>query len=269
MRALSQTFMNDLLNPDGLLHPILERVKQDHTLMLSIRKDYINIYYRGGNILRVKEQSSGPYSSFFDNKYNKSGVPSFGLPDVIERQGAARTWVDSFQDLKGIMDFYFSKYSKPEREFQQLVARENNLSTIANQSEYFVTDIEFADSDLGARFDILALRWLALQRKSSSNCRPALIEMKYGDGALSGKAGALKHLQDIDALISIADKYKTLLETMETQFNQLDELGLMAFNRVANLTKIKLDASEKPEVIFVLANHNPRSSKLSTILNDP
>ena len=36
------------------------------------------------------------------------------------------------------MDFYFSENSKPEREFQQLIARENNFSTIANQSEYFV-----------------------------------------------------------------------------------------------------------------------------------
>jgi hypothetical protein len=269
MRALSQTFMNDLLNPDGLLHPILDRVKQDHTLMLSIRKDYINIYYRGGNILRVKEQSSGPYSSFFDNKYNNSGVPSSGLPDAIESQDAARAWVDSFQELKGIMDSYFSQYSKSEREFQQLIARENNFSTIANQSEYYVSDIEFADSDLGARFDILALRWLASQRKNTSNCRPALIEMKYGDGALSGNAGLLKHLQDIDALVSNSDKYKVLLETMEMQFNQLDELGLMTFKRVANWTKIKLTANGKPEVIFILANHNPRSIKLHTILSDP
>lgn len=269
MRALSQTFMNDLLNPDGLLYPILERVKQDHTLMLLIREDYINIYYRGGNILRVKEQRNGSYSAFFDNEYNKSGLPSPNFTDAIESQGAAKSWDDSFQDLKGLMDFYFSKHSKPEREFQQLVARENNFSTIANQSEYFISDIEFADSALGARFDILALRWLASQRKSTSNCRPALIEMKYGDGALSGNAGVLKHLQDIDALISNAAKYKILLETMETQFNQLDELGLMTFNRVANWTKIKLDANEKPEVIFVLANHNPRSSMLSTILNAP
>jgi len=43
MREPSQVFMDDLLNPGGLLHPILERVKQDHTLMLSIREDYINI----------------------------------------------------------------------------------------------------------------------------------------------------------------------------------------------------------------------------------
>jgi len=269
MRELSQTFMDNLLNTNGLLHPILERVKQDHTLMLSIREDYINIYYRGGNILRVKEQRYGSYSAFFDNEYNKPGVIGPVLPDTIESQDAAKTWVGSFQDLKGIMDFYFSGYSKPEREFQQLVARENNFSTIANQSEYFISDIEFADSAIGARFDMLAVRWLVSQRKSTGNCRPALIEMKYGDGALNGKAGVLKHLQDIDALISIGDNYKALIETMEMQFNQLDELGLLNFNRVANWTKIKLVPNAKPEVIFVLANHNPRSSKLNTILNDP
>lgn len=269
MRALSQAFMDDLLNPTGLLHTILKRVKQDHTLMLSIRKGYINIYYRGGSILRVKEQPNGSYSAFFDNSYNKSGVPNPALPDAIESRHAARTWVGSFQALKGIMDFYFSEYSKPEREFQQLVARENNFSTIANQSEYFVSDIEFADSALGARFDILAVRWLVSQRRSTSNCRPALIEMKYGDGSLSGNAGVLKHLQDIDALISNGDKYKALLKTMEMQFNQLDELGLMNFKRVANWTKVKLNTNEKPEVIFVLANHNPRSTKLNAILNNP
>ena len=74
---------------------------------------------------------------------------------------------------------------------------------------------------------------------------------------------------DIKALISNGVKYKALLETMERQFNQLDELGLLRFNRVSNWTKIQLDPAEKPEVIFILANHNPRSSKLSTILNDP
>jgi len=261
--------MGALLEPTGLLHPILERIKQDHTLMLSIRKDYLNIYYRGGNILRMKEQGNGSYSAFFDNNYNKSGPPGPALPDVIESQHETRKWVDSFQDLKGIMDFYFSEYGKPEREFQQLIARENNFSAIANQSEYFVSDIEFADSGLGARFDILALRWLVAHRKKTGSCRPALIEMKYGDGALGGSAGVLKHLRDIDALISDGGKYKALLETMEWQFNQLDELGLLRFNRVANWTKIQLDGSEKPEVIFILANHNPRSSKLNTILNDP
>jgi hypothetical protein len=268
MRELSKLFMEDLLNPDGSLYPILQRVKQDHTLMLSIRMDCINIYYRGGNILRLKEQPNNSYGAFFDINYN-SELPDHGLPNTIKSQNESMKWVDSFQDLKGFMDFYFSEHSKPEREFQQLVARENNFSTIANSSEYFVSDIEFADSTLGARFDILALRWLASQRKSNSNCRPALIEMKYGDDALGGKAGILKHLEDFDALISSGDKYRALLETIEMQFNQLDQLGLLYFNRVANWTDIKLVSDDKPEVIFIFANHNPRSTKLHTILNDP
>jgi hypothetical protein len=141
--------------------------------------------------------------------------------------------------------------------------------TISNESEYFISDIEFADLGLGARFDMLAIRWLASHRKDGSNCRAALIEMKYGDGALGGSAGLLKHLQDIDALVSDNVKYKSLLETIEAQFNQLDELGLLNFNRSSHGTKVKLVAADKPEVVFILANHNPRSTKLSSILDSP
>jgi hypothetical protein len=268
MRALSDSFLNDLVDGNGLLHAILGRVKKDDTLMLAIRDGYINIYYRGGNILRIREQGNGVYHPFFDGHYNKAGktvpVPTKG----IKSQDDATEWIKAFPHLKEIMDNYFSGKSKPEREFQQLVARENNFSTISNESEYFVSDIEFADSGLGARFDMLAIRWLASQRKKGSNCRAALIEMKYGDGALGGSAGLLKHLQDIDSLISNSDLYQKLLHTMEKQFNQLDKLGLLSFKRSTNGTKVKLNVNEKPEVIFILANHNPRSSKLDTILNN-
>jgi hypothetical protein len=269
MRELSKDFLNDLKSANGSLNPILERVRQDDTLMLAIRGNYINIYYRGGNLLRVNEQGKESYQSAFDDQYNKFGKTIPKLPTVIKHQDDAKEWVDEFPHLKEIMDIYFSNKNKPEREFQQLVARENNNSTISNESEYFVSDIEFADLGLGARFDMLAIRWLASHRKDGSNCRAALIEMKYGDGALGGNAGLLKHLQDIDALVSDHDKYKSLLETMEAQFNQLDELGLLSFKRSSNGTKVKLADADKPEAIFILANHNPRSTKLSSILDSP
>ena len=268
MRTLSENFMNDLL--DGILHPLLERIKQDHTLMLSIRKNYINIYYRGGNILRVKEQRDGSYSSYFDEEYNKQGMTVPTIPSTIRDKNDSAVWVNAFQELKGIMDCYFSTNSNSEREFQQLVARENNFSTISNQSEYFISDIEYTDPDIGARFDILALKWPASQRKNTGVCRPVLIEMKYGDNALKGDAGLIKHLKDIDSLISDKKgKYQTLVETMESQFNQLDKLGLMKFNKVANWEKIQIASDKKPEVVFILANHNPRSKVLSNILSDP
>jgi hypothetical protein len=268
LRELSPAFMDGLKNTNGLLYPILERVKQDHTLMLAIRKNYVNIYYRGGNILNVKEQRQGAYLTSFDAKYNITGKAMSILPKVIQFPTDAQTWADRFARLKEIMDIYFGKKGKSEREFQQMVARENNNSVISSESEYFISDIEFTVPKR-ARLDMLAIRWLKTQRKSGKKCRAALIEMKYSDGALDGKAGLLKHLKDIDALVSDKDKYQSLLKTMESQFNQLDELGLMKFKHSKKGVKVELSADEKPEVIFVLANHNPRSTKLSSILNDP
>ncbi len=261
--------MDDLVKPEGLLSPILTQVKKDHTLMLAIRENYINIYYRGGNILNVKENSNGFYQTSFDDQYNKLRQDIPLSPTSITTQEDTKKWIVSFPHRKNVMDNYFSVYGKAEREFQQLVARENNNSTISNESEYFISDIEVADPEPGARFDIMAIRWLATQRKNGSNCKAALIEMKYGDGALGGVAGLLKHLKDMDTLISNKDRYGNLMLTMESQFNQLDQLELLKFNKGKSEAKVKLNADDKPEVIFILANHNPRSPKLKSILSDP
>lgn len=266
-RAISKDFMNNLLKPEGTLSPLLERVKKDHTLMLAIRDCYINIYYRGGNILRVTEHPEGFYIPFFDEKYNELDKKIPDSPATIISQEDVQIWVESFAERKNIMDEYFSAHGKAEREFQQLVARENNCSSISNETEYFIADIEATDA-LG-RFDMMAIRWLAKDRKNGSKCAAALIEMKYGDNALDNDAGILKHLKDMDAFISDKERYAQALRTMESQFNQLDELGLLKFNKGVSNAKVKLDPCKKPEVIFILANHNPRSPKLQKILSDP
>jgi hypothetical protein len=269
MRELSETFMNDLLQPEDLLHPILARVKKDQTLMLAIRDGFINIYYRGGSILRVTEHSKGSYKPFFDPRYNKSEQEIPHLPILLKAQEDAKEWVDAFHILKYFMDDYLSTYAKPEREFQQLVARENNFSSISNASEYFISDIEVAIHDPEARFDMLAICWEATKRRSGYNCRPAFIEMKYGDNAIYGTAGLLKHLKDMDALIADKERYANLMLMIANQFNQLDQLGLLNFNKGQNFDKVKLNPNEKPEVIFILANHNPRGTGLKTILSTP
>ena len=40
MRKLSEQFIQDLKEPDGMLHSVLERVKKDHTLTLAIRENF-------------------------------------------------------------------------------------------------------------------------------------------------------------------------------------------------------------------------------------
>jgi len=79
----------------------------------------------------------------------------------------------------------------------------------------------------------------------------------------------LKHLNDMDAMVSNNERYANLLKTMEKQFNQLDQLGLLNFNKGTSEAKVELNPKDKPEVIFILANHNPRSSNLKKILDNP
>jgi len=270
MRTLSKGFKKDLL--DGVLKELLNRVKNDDTLMLAIRNDYINIYYRGGNIIRITEKLPAQYDAFFDHKYAKKdgGVyPLPALPPMIQNDDDTKKWLEALSCLKQIMDFYLHQHPKHEREFQQLIVRENNASSLSNASEYFITDIEYADARIGARFDLTAIRWLADDRKNARKCNAAFIEMKYGDGALNGSSGMIKHLEDFSELISDKGKYRCCLKMMESQFCQLDELGMLRYQQSSNVTGLALPESEKPEVIFLLANHNPRSTQLKTILDDP
>jgi hypothetical protein len=277
MRALSATFMKDLLADDGVLHPLLERIKQDDTLMLAIREDYINIYYRGGNILKVEEakkKNVAPYyKSSFEKSYNESEVAKLELPNKISTKNDAIAWVDAFQELKRIMDCYFLKHNNLEREFQQLVARENNFLIKSSEREYYVTDFEYSDHRRAkGRFDMLALHRLDSPKegKMADVFRPVLIEMKYGDNALNGKSGLIKHLEDIDSFIAEKSRYQTLVKTLESQYNQLDELGLVRFDKNApkNWKNITVSSDEKPEVILILANHNPSHEDLGKILNN-
>lgn len=267
MRIISDDFIIDL--KEGMLHPLLNRVKKDDTLMLAIREGYVNIYYRGGNILRLRELNNQNYKAEFDSNYNIVGKTMPNLPDYIKSSEDIQKWIEAIPFLKELMDFYFSAHPKSEREFQQLVARENNKSSISNQSEYFIADIEYADSGNAARFDMLAIRWLATQRKKGEYCKPAFIEMKYSDSALEGESGLLKHLKDLDAFIANKDQYEKVIQTMSEQFQILDSLGLIQFNKGKSNAIVQLDTNDKPEIIFIIANHNPRSKKLKNIINNP
>ena len=68
MRGLSEDFMKDLLK--GELKGFLSAVKNDDTLCLEIRDNYINIYYRGGNLCRIKpSRTDAKYAMTFDERY--------------------------------------------------------------------------------------------------------------------------------------------------------------------------------------------------------
>jgi hypothetical protein len=72
-RALSRAFVDALKCDDGLLRPLLDRVKNDHSLMMALRGKYINVYYRGGSLMKVERKSEAcdAFIISFDPNYSK------------------------------------------------------------------------------------------------------------------------------------------------------------------------------------------------------
>ena len=52
MRGLTPKFIADI--KEAKLKSFLTIVKEDDTLSLEIRENYINIYYRGGNVFKIE-----------------------------------------------------------------------------------------------------------------------------------------------------------------------------------------------------------------------
>jgi hypothetical protein len=261
-RIISEAFFNDL--KAGKLAALTTRICHDDTLMLALRGEYINVYYRGGNILKLTKKDNS-YIATFDFGYDRLSTLKEKPPAQIRDEKDIQTWLEAFPVLKECMNAFFAKHPKAEREFQQVVAWENNRSGISNTTEYFITDIEFADTQINARLDMLGVKWLASDRKSTQKCRPVFIEMKYGSGAFANNAGIVKHLTDLDAILGNHEKLKGLRSDIAGQFDQLSDLGLVHFNKTKRYGEMAV--AGRPEVIFLLANHNPRkSSELIRIL---
>lgn len=265
-RGLSESFLNDLASEEGILNPILKYVQSDFTLCLNIREDYINIYYRGGNLLKISKviDLKGVYYSFyFDQNYiTKDSIfrEKYYISDTtlseIREPSDLKKWILIIPFLKQEMDFFFIKKQTVERELQQAIVQENNRSRISASTDYFISDIEYAKKTVG-RFDLVAVKWPSdSTSRKNPKCGIAFIELKYGDHSLNGKSGLISHLNGINTFISKAENIRHIKEEMMLVFNQLHKLNL-----INNKHKIEV-FNDKIEVIIILANHDPASTIL-------
>jgi hypothetical protein len=255
MRGLTKNFIDQLKS--GLLYPILGVVKLDSTLCLEIRESYINIYYRGGNIIRIEEKQE-VFKASFDRKHlDKDSTKVPYLPGTLNNPEDVKAWIDAILFLKHEMDMWFGHHPKNEREFQQLMLRENNCGNSAKGTDYFICDIEYANYT--GRFDLIAVQWpsSSVHRKNNKNLRLAFIEMKYLDNALTGIAGLCKHVENINTFLSESENLENIKEEMKVIFNQKLDLGL-----INNQKSVESFSDDKPEFILALINHDPESAIL-------
>jgi len=254
--------MDDLRS--GVLAPFLERVLADRSLCLEIREDYVNIYYRGGNLLKLSAGPAG-YVAHFDPKYAKGdgGTLARALPGTrISAADDVDAWLGAMPAMKQTMDIYFGRHPKEEREAQQLIVRDNNFGGVSRATDYYVCDIEYANPH--GRFDLVAVHWPSRGhiRKQQDGRRLVLVEVKFGDGAINGAASIRSHITDINRFLGDPANVTALQDEMVGVFNQKRALGLMNCGK-----DLCAFGDEPPMLLLALANHDPDSTKLRAALD--
>lgn len=275
-RGLSDKLMEDLL--DGMLSPVLQEVKDDGmTLDFQIRKNEVHIYYRGGKILGIKPNSKmDTYNFKFDRNYFQKG-DAIDLPQSkVSNANQATEWVDIFPHLKRAIDRYKVRKSEgAEREFQQIVSRENTYTKTACKSDYFIVDIEYQTNlgqDSFTKFDLVGILWPALAECRDVPCayhpKLAIFEMKYGERAFDGKSGLIEHFEKTLRFAKEGNGLSGLKTELVNIFRQKRELGLVSFPKDNHPVEVVKLSDEKPQFIMLIANHAIRMPRLRNILHD-
>lgn len=263
-RRISDDFLKQFIIDDkepsnsGKFSVITSIVRQDPYLDFEMRGDCVIIYYRGGKLLTIKE--GGVFETLTDEYYIDDTAErlTFDINNAFNYISKAKFVIDK-------QEMTFSKLG--EKEIQQRVVYENNLSVNSAKTEYFIADVEWAENSvLGGRADIIAFKWKRMEPEHSKRTlQLVLIEVKQGDGAISGKNGLKKHYADFVNFKSNSKYVELVAQDMLTVLKQKYELGLVKgleklFMRGDNPVVIKIE--KVPDFLFLLGNYHHFSTKL-------
>ena len=257
-RQLTNTLFHEL--KEGAFRPLLKYVQNDDTLDMELRGNYFTIYYRGGAILSVHETKSGKYEwSALDEQYSESTGLRY-KPEQFDFY---------IPEAKHIIDFHICTSDKNhlgEKEIQQLVVKENNYSPNANDTDYFIVDMEFQEGK--NRFDLIALRWDSTgESRKKNKVSLAIIEVKQGIKSIMSSAsspGLRKHQKDYFEFVQKKSLDKFCNDMLEV-FKQKCGLGLVRANeKIQHITRdytLQLNSSHI-DFICLLANFKEYSRTL-------
>ena len=268
-RSISDGLM-EILKKD--YSKITQYVRVSPYLDMEMRGNCVMVYYRGGKILTIFEDKI--MEGLAEEYYNKKDENTKLLVPQID------TIEDYFAKAMHVIDMYeaYEKSRLGEKEIQQRVVYENNLSVNACKTDYFVADIEWADNDtLGGRADIIAFRWNHMEHKKRL-LQLTIIEVKQGEESIvtsvdnkgNISAGLSKHYDDFEKLRQDKDGVKSLAEDMLVVLKQKMDLGL-----VKGLEKLFEDSrgnKKTPEILpevdflFLLSNYHHYSDNLKNEL---
>lgn len=277
MRKLEKNFV-EFIKEDKDVSTFLNKLKKDSTLDFEIREDTLQAYYRGADLFSMKD-IGGKY--YFIKKSNS--VIREEQNEEITKATINNMLENIIPKRKNVLDLY--KINGPEgteRETQQIIVRENNLNTNAEETDYYIADIEYVVSSSNLRFDLLAVRTLHNNKdRSTPPKRLSIIELKYSNSSIyedkriesveeKGIKSSLKgHFADLDKFVKQKNNLDNLKKQIQTSFNTKLDLDLLKKPKVnCDFRITEKDLSEKPEYIIILANYNVNElNKKSNLYN--
>jgi hypothetical protein len=254
-------FADSLMN--GKLKQMLQVINNDLDLDVQIRNNYLNIYYKGGNIARVNGENSVAFDKFYFYldmketskkdvaKDKKSCDKLKSQRDLLIEKFKLENYEAYFTEAKVIMDKWLEINPKPERMEQHKLSIANRY----NKSDYTIIDLEYQVSTLSdfkclflkgkdkykiPRFDIIAIN------KQGKLC---VIEFKKGTGALYGNSGLKEHWDCYQE--SIGRNHEPFMDEMRRLLNQKQTFKIIN-------EKVKI-TNPIPEFMFAYSYDNKKS----------
>lgn len=222
-RGLHSDKWDNVFGKGGKLGGLIEMVKKDDELVLQIREDYFNVYYKGGNMLKVSSENSFQ----FDYNYYKCEIDLDTQEQRNKRIDKRRSVLESLKktrdyktfiaEMKKLMDEYWIwLYNEKHRSLHEKDTQHALCISNTESTDYTIIDLEFQVStrkdciyhyepssiprhpgvdvyEKSPRFDIIAVR--------NIDHRLCVIELKNGLDALTGKSGIGDHADSFEGSI--------------------------------------------------------------------
>ena len=209
--------------------------KHADELFIGIRDGYLNIYYNCASIAKIRTKRGTVGKASIDKYYTNNKSSSL-TADEFENQ---------YEEIKKKSD----EKNDLEKKSQERLVLDNNNNP---NSDWYCLDVEYMKSIEGKlkkwRFDIIAI-------SKKSPHRVALIELKYGSGAIGGASGIQKHLKDYGSFFEKNCFEKYLKQEIVNIVNIQNDLKIKNFPKELDSLK-EQNITNNPEVYFITLNNN-------------
>jgi hypothetical protein len=206
--------------------------KHKDEVIIGVRDGFINLYYNCDSIAKIEVDN--PKVCKIDSYYTNKKKDSLTEDEMVYYFDTIKT--------------NSNKRNKKEKQAQQRLFIDNNNNP---SSEWFCLDVEYTKSLKGEehaedwRFDIIAI-------SKKKPFRIALVELKYGSGALKEPSGIRTHVKDFYSFFKNRS-FDVLKPEIVSIIKKLDLLGV----NVGDLKNIKIeDINSEAEFYFITLNNN-------------